>query len=158
MEVKGRGVVTVVDGSEVVTTSYTATGTQPLMMSGVKLHTLPRGAVFDLVARRLVSAPGLPDTGRADGGDAGGRAGGIPATEPADRRRGRARDHLGAAAAPGVVLTGPAGARPRGEVVLKDAVCRARRTNFVFFARHSGLWAFSYVTYGANDEAADPGV
>src|SRR6195952_1275967 len=62
MEVKGRGVVTIVDGSDVVTTSYTATGTQPLMMSGVRLHTLPRGAVFDLNARRLVSAPGLPDT------------------------------------------------------------------------------------------------
>jgi cyanophycinase len=62
MEVKGRGVVTVVDGSDMITTSYTATGTQPLMMSGVKLHTLPRAAVFDLVARQLVSAPGLPDT------------------------------------------------------------------------------------------------
>ena len=79
MEVKGRGVVTVVDGAEIITTSYTATGTQPLMMSGVKLHTLPRGAVFDLVARRLVSAPGLPDTsGRAVGGGAGGRAGRVP--------------------------------------------------------------------------------
>jgi cyanophycinase len=65
LEVKGRGVVTIVDGSEVLTTSYTATGTQPLMMSGVKLHTLPRGAVFDLAARRLVSAPGLPDTSTA---------------------------------------------------------------------------------------------
>jgi cyanophycinase len=62
LEVKGRGVVTIVDGSNVVTTSYTATGTQPLMMSGIGLHTLPRGAVFDLRARRLVSAPGLPDT------------------------------------------------------------------------------------------------
>ncbi len=62
MEVKGRGVVTVVDGTDIVTTSYTATGTQPLMLSGVTLHTLPRGVVFDLTARRLVSAPGLPDT------------------------------------------------------------------------------------------------
>ncbi len=62
LEVKGRGVVTVVDGSDMVTTSYTATGTQPLMLSGVRLHTLPRGAVFDVQARRLVSAPGLPDT------------------------------------------------------------------------------------------------
>ena len=61
MEVKGRGVVTVVDGSDVLTTSYTATGTQPLMMSGLKLHTLPRGAVFDVNARRLISAPGLAD-------------------------------------------------------------------------------------------------
>lgn len=63
MEVKGRGVVTVVDGTDVLTTSYTATGTQPLMMSGITLHTLPRGVIFDLTTRRLVSAPGLPDTG-----------------------------------------------------------------------------------------------
>ena len=60
LEVKGRGVVTVIDGSEVITTAYTATGTQPLMMSGLKLHTLPRGAVFDVNTRRLLSAPGLP--------------------------------------------------------------------------------------------------
>jgi cyanophycinase len=61
LEVTGRGVVTIVDGSEVITTAYTATGTQPLMMSGLKLHTLPRGAVFDLPSRKLVSAPGLTD-------------------------------------------------------------------------------------------------
>ena len=62
MTVKGRGVVTVFDGSDVITTAYTATGTQPLMLSGVRLHTLPRGSVFDVGARKLVSAPGLPDT------------------------------------------------------------------------------------------------
>ncbi|GGM18271.1 cyanophycinase [Nakamurella endophytica] len=62
MTVRGRGVVTVVDGSHVVTTAYTATGTQPLMMSDLRLHTLPRGAVFDLATRTLVWAPGLPDT------------------------------------------------------------------------------------------------
>lgn len=61
MEVKGRGVVTVMDGSHATTTAYTATGTQPLMVSDVRLHCLPRGAVFDLNARSLVSAPGLPD-------------------------------------------------------------------------------------------------
>jgi cyanophycinase len=65
MEVKGRGVVTVFDGSNVVTTAYTATGTQPLMVSGVVLHTLPRGAVFDLAGRTLVSAPGLEDVNGA---------------------------------------------------------------------------------------------
>ena len=62
LEVKGRGVVTIMDGAAMVTTAYTAAGTQPLMMSDVRLHTLPRGAVFDLTSRRLVSAPGLPDT------------------------------------------------------------------------------------------------
>jgi len=61
LEVKGRGVVTIIDGAEVITTAYTATGTQPLMMSGLKLHTLPRGAVFDLSGRELVTAPGLSD-------------------------------------------------------------------------------------------------
>ena len=59
LEVKGRGVVTIIDGLGVITTAYTATGSQPLMMSGLTLHTLPRGAVFDLNARSLVSAPGL---------------------------------------------------------------------------------------------------
>jgi cyanophycinase len=60
LEVKGRGVLTVVDGSDLVTTAYTATGTQPLMISGLKLHSLPRGAKFDLTTRTLISAPGLP--------------------------------------------------------------------------------------------------
>jgi cyanophycinase len=63
LEVKGRGVVTVMDGSAAITTAYTATGTQPLMISDVRLHSLPRGAVFDLVGRRLVTAPGLPAAG-----------------------------------------------------------------------------------------------
>ncbi|ACV81133.1 cyanophycinase [Nakamurella multipartita DSM 44233] len=61
LEVKGRGVVTVMDGSAALTTAYTATGTQPLMISDVRLHSLPRGVVFDLDGRCLVSAPGLPD-------------------------------------------------------------------------------------------------
>lgn len=64
MEVRGRGVVTVVDGGELITTAYTATGTQPLLLSNLRVHTLPRGAVFDLTTRRLVTAPGLPE---ADG-------------------------------------------------------------------------------------------
>lgn len=61
LEVRGRGVVTIVDGGELVTTAYTATGTQPLLLSNLRVHTLPRGAVFDLRERRLVGAPGLPD-------------------------------------------------------------------------------------------------
>lgn len=62
LEVAGRGVVTIVDGTGLISTAYTATGTQPLLLSDVRLHTLPRGAVFDLAARRLRSAPGLLDT------------------------------------------------------------------------------------------------
>ncbi len=61
LEVKGRGVLTIVDGADLITTAYTATGTQPLMISGLKLHSLPRGAKFDLRTRTLISAPGLPD-------------------------------------------------------------------------------------------------
>ncbi len=67
LEVRGRGVVTVVDGGELITTAYTATGTQPLLLSNLRVHTLPRGAVFDLRTRRLVSAPGLPDADGAPG-------------------------------------------------------------------------------------------
>ncbi len=66
LEVKGRGVLTVLDGSDLVTTAYTATGTQPLLLSGVRLHSLPRGAVFDLRTRRLLSSPGLAVTGLAE--------------------------------------------------------------------------------------------
>ncbi len=79
LEVKGRGVVTIVDGADVITTAYTATGTQPLMMSGLKLHTLPRGAVFHLGTRTLVSAPGLS-------AEVGPPAIATPADVPSDSR------------------------------------------------------------------------
>lgn len=65
LEVAGRGVVTIVDGAELITTAYTATGTQPLLLSDVRLHTLPHGAVFDLTRRTLRSAPGLSHTSGA---------------------------------------------------------------------------------------------
>ncbi len=84
MEVKGRGVVTVMDGSDALTTAYTATGIQPLMISEVRLHSLPRGVVFDLVERRLVAAPGLPDTG---GPPVVSRPGDVPAGSRPDTRR-----------------------------------------------------------------------
>ncbi len=87
MEVKGRGVVTVVDGSGLVTTAYTATGTQPLMISGLNLHTLPRGARFDLRSRRLLSAPGLPEEDDLTGIPVVTRLDDVPAgTRPATRR------------------------------------------------------------------------
>jgi cyanophycinase len=84
LEVKGRGVVTVMDGSAAITTAYTATGTQPLMISDVRLHSLPRGAVFDLVGRRLVTAPGLPE---AAGPPAVTRPDEVPAGARPDTRR-----------------------------------------------------------------------
>src|SRR5262249_33079471 len=56
LEVIGRGVVTIVDASEAVTNSYMAKGYRPMLVSGVVLHSLPRGSRFDLAARAL-----LPD-------------------------------------------------------------------------------------------------
>ncbi|HEY5878033.1 MAG TPA: cyanophycinase [Nakamurella sp.] len=84
LEVKGRGVVTVMDGSAALTTAYTATGTQPLMISDVRLHSLPRGVVFDLHERRLVSAPGLPDV---SGAPAIARPNDVPSGTRPDSRR-----------------------------------------------------------------------
>jgi cyanophycinase len=57
MEVVGRGAVTVVDGSNVTTDSWSAKRTAPLLVSGVVLHSLPAGSVFDLRQRVLVAAP-----------------------------------------------------------------------------------------------------
>jgi cyanophycinase len=54
MEVIGRGVVTIVDGSDMVTNSYLAKGYKPMLVSGVVLHSLPTGARFDMAARALL--------------------------------------------------------------------------------------------------------
>ncbi len=56
LEVIGRGVVTIVDASDAVTNSYMAKGYRPMLVSGVVLHSLPRGSRFDMAARAL-----LPD-------------------------------------------------------------------------------------------------
>jgi cyanophycinase len=54
MEVIGKGVVTIVDGSDAVTNSYMAKGYRPMLVSGVVLHSLPSGARFDMAARALL--------------------------------------------------------------------------------------------------------
>ncbi|HSV40374.1 MAG TPA: cyanophycinase, partial [Nocardioidaceae bacterium] len=54
LEVAGRGAVTLVDGRAMVTNAYEAKGSSPLLASGVTLHVLPAGAVFDLESRSLV--------------------------------------------------------------------------------------------------------
>jgi len=54
LEVIGRGVVTIVDGSDMVTNSYLAKGYKPMLVSGVVLHSLPAGARFDMAARALL--------------------------------------------------------------------------------------------------------
>ena len=54
LEVAGRGAVTIVDGRAMITNAFEAKGSSPLLASGVALHVLPAGAVFDLGSRSLV--------------------------------------------------------------------------------------------------------
>lgn len=61
MEVVGRGAVTVVDGSDVTTDAWSAKRTAPLLVSGVILHSLPAGSIYDLRGRVLVASPPPPD-------------------------------------------------------------------------------------------------
>lgn len=57
MTVIGKGAVTVFDPARVVTDSYEAPRSAPMLASGVILHVLPAGSTFDLTDRALV----LPD-------------------------------------------------------------------------------------------------
>jgi len=54
LEVIGRGAVTIVDGSDVITDAFQATGHKPMMVSNARLHSLPSGYRFDLRARRVL--------------------------------------------------------------------------------------------------------
>ena len=55
LRVAGRSVVTIIDGSRTVSNAHSAQRSAPLLVSGVQLHVLPEGAVFDLATRALVS-------------------------------------------------------------------------------------------------------
>jgi cyanophycinase len=55
LEVIGRGAVTIVDGSQVVTDSFQTKGHRPMMVSGAILHSLPAGNRFDLRERALLA-------------------------------------------------------------------------------------------------------
>ena len=66
LRVVGRGSVTLMDGSHMVTNAHEAREHRPILASGVVLHVLPAGAVFDLSARRL-----LPSAARVDPAEAG---------------------------------------------------------------------------------------
>ena len=62
LEVVGRGAVTLFDGRDMTSNVDTASGSAPLLASGVVLHSLPAGARFDLHARTLLpAAGGRPD-------------------------------------------------------------------------------------------------
>ncbi|MDQ6884212.1 MAG: cyanophycinase [Candidatus Dormibacteraeota bacterium] len=54
LEVIGRGSVTVVDGSDVITDAFNASGHKPMMVSNARLHSLPSGYRFDLRSRRVL--------------------------------------------------------------------------------------------------------
>lgn len=55
LEVVGSGCVFVVDAAQATTDAHLAEHGAPLLVSGAVVHTLPAGARFDLVARRLLS-------------------------------------------------------------------------------------------------------
>jgi cyanophycinase len=57
MDVVGRGVATIIDGSHIETDAFRVKRYDPLMVSGAILHSLPEGSRFDLRLRTLVSAP-----------------------------------------------------------------------------------------------------
>jgi cyanophycinase len=61
LEVAGRGVVTVMDGSRVRTNAHAARHTAPLLVSDAVLHVLPAGSVFDLNERTLLGGPPVFD-------------------------------------------------------------------------------------------------
>jgi cyanophycinase len=61
LEVAGRGVVTVIDGSRVRTNAHAARHTAPLLVSDAVLHVLPAGSVFDLNERTLREGPPVFD-------------------------------------------------------------------------------------------------
>ena len=54
LRVIGRGSVTLLDGTHMTTDAHEAREHRPILASGVVLHVLPAGAVFDLTHRRLV--------------------------------------------------------------------------------------------------------
>jgi cyanophycinase len=54
LEVIGRGAVTIVDGSDVITDAFQTSGHKPIMVSNARLHSLPAGYRFDLRARRVL--------------------------------------------------------------------------------------------------------
>lgn len=53
LEVYGRGAVFLADANEAVTNAYAARGTEPILISGAKVHFLPSGTHFDLISRQL---------------------------------------------------------------------------------------------------------
>jgi cyanophycinase len=57
LRVSGRGAVTILDPAQMVTNSYEARRSSPLLASGIVLHVLPAGAAYDLTERTLIPQP-----------------------------------------------------------------------------------------------------
>jgi cyanophycinase len=66
LTVVGRGVVTVLDGRNVVSDAHQARRTAPLLASGVVLHVLPEGSVFNMTTRTLVPRAPVVDPSEAE--------------------------------------------------------------------------------------------
>jgi cyanophycinase len=66
LRVVGRGSVTILDGTHMVTNAHEARERRPILASGVSLHVLPDGAVFDLATRTLVATTPEVDPSEAD--------------------------------------------------------------------------------------------
>lgn len=57
LRVSGKGAVTIFDPSRMISNAHEAQRSKPLLASGVVLHMLPAGSVFDLSERRLLPQP-----------------------------------------------------------------------------------------------------
>jgi cyanophycinase len=61
LEALGKGSVTIIDGSGIVTDAPHIKGHRPMMVSGATVHTLPSGYWFDLRGRCLVPAEDMEE-------------------------------------------------------------------------------------------------
>lgn len=66
LRVVGRGAVTIMDGTRMVTNAHEAHEHRPILASGVTLHSLPAGAEFDLTGRALLDSTPRTDPEQAD--------------------------------------------------------------------------------------------
>jgi len=97
LEVLGKGAVTLVDGSGVVSDAFEVRQSRPILVSGAVVHSLPPGYRFDLTKRallpRLQSLPAAEE--QRQPAREPGRA--SPRRAPAARRLAQAIDTEGAA-------------------------------------------------------------
>jgi cyanophycinase len=61
LRVLGRGCVTILDPTHIVSNAHEAKRSSPLLASGVVLHVLPDGSSFDLTSRTLIPQPARID-------------------------------------------------------------------------------------------------